>query len=191
MRDTWPMSFKHLTLANWREPDPVNAAFMRLSPVVGPRRMTGDDWAREFLAVELKPHVPEHIRDLFAVARGAMLYGWFFYPLFRLGEEQLYRVVEAAATARYRELRGPRRRPTFEHAINWLIECRVIPADDKERWAAVRMMRNSASHPERQDIMTPGGVYRVLNAAAHDINRLFARDPGGLRGQYSQAIGST
>ena len=34
----------------------------------------------------------------------AMLYGWFFYPLFRLGEEQLYRVCEAAAAVRYTQL---------------------------------------------------------------------------------------
>ena len=66
--------------------------------------MTGEDWARAFLNVELKEHVPEPVSDLFAIARGALLYGWFFYPLFRLGEEQLYRVVEAAAKERYRQL---------------------------------------------------------------------------------------
>lgn len=142
--------------------------------------MTGDDWARAFLAVELKDHVPERIRDLFAVARGALLYGWFFYPLFFLGEQQLYRVVEAAAKARYLELDGPRHRPSFEHAIDWLIEREVIPSGDHERWDAVRELRNAASHPERQEIMPPGAVLGGLKATAHNINRLFARDPGGV-----------
>jgi hypothetical protein len=51
--------------------------------------------------------VPEPIRELFDVARGAMIYGWFFYPLFRLGEDQLHRVVEAAVVARYTRRRKP------------------------------------------------------------------------------------
>jgi hypothetical protein len=174
------MRFKPLTLGNWRDPDPVNAAFGRLSPVVGPRRMDGDDWAREFLSVELKKHVPENVRALFEVARGAMLYGWFFYPLFRLGEEQLYRVAESAVRARCRQLDAPGRRPTFARAITWLIEQGVIPEADRDRWTAVRELRNHASHPERHTAMPPGAVLTMLNANAHDINRLFARGRSGV-----------
>ena len=34
-----------------------------------------------FLSVELDEKVPHEIKELFAVARGVLLYGWFFYPL--------------------------------------------------------------------------------------------------------------
>jgi hypothetical protein len=181
------MPFKSLTLANWKEPDPVNAVFGRFDRVTGPRRMAGEDWASEFLAVELEDHVPEHIRELFAVARGAMLYGWLFYPMFLLGEEQLYRVVEAAATTRYHELNGPQRKPSFAKTIEWLIEREVIPAEDEGRWDAVRQLRNAASHPDRQSVMPPGAVLSGLKASAEDINHLFARDPFAVPRSPGQA----
>jgi hypothetical protein len=173
------MRFKELTLANWDQPDPANAAFGRISRIVGPRKMTGHDWAREFLSIELGPQVPEQISELFAVARGALLYGWFFFPMFLLGEDQLHRVLETAVRARYAELGGPHRQPTFKHAIGWLIECKVISPEDEARWEGVRKMRNVASHPERQGAMSPGAVLRTLRETAHDINRLFARGVGG------------
>lgn len=173
------MRFKELTLTNWSAPDPINKAFGRFSPIVGvgPRSMSGDDWARNFLAVELKEHVPQEIRELFAVARGAMLYGWFFYPMFALGEEQLYRVLEAAVRARYRQIGGEQRSPRFEAALKLLIEKDVIPEQDSERWDAARKLRNAGSHREEHQALPPGTILRHLEVAAHDINRLFARPP--------------
>jgi hypothetical protein len=175
------MRFRDLTLANWATPDPANEVFARMSPLagVGPRRMSGDDWAREFLAVELRQHVPHEIRELFAVARGAMLYGWFFYPMFALGEEQLYRVLEAAARARYKQVGGQKRRPSFEKAINFLIESDVIPQMDGEPWHAARELRNAASHREQHEALPPGTILHHLQMTAHDINRLFARPARG------------
>lgn len=175
------MGFKQLTPANWTKPDPTSEPFGRVSPLVGPVRATGQDWARSFLAVELKEHVAEDVRELFAVARGAMLYGWFFYPLLRLGEEQLYRVSEAALRSRFSQLRGTKQEPTFEQAVEWLVLRGVIPEADRERWTAARHLRNIASHPKRQAAMPPGAVLRMLEVVAHDINRLFAREPPETR----------
>lgn len=170
--------FKKLSVENWRQADITNENFMRRSELTGELLAMGeDDWARQFLAVELKGHVPVEIRDLFDVARGAMIYGWFFYPLFRLGEEQLYRLTETALRRCYRHLGGSKRRPTFEQAVDFLIERRVIPAEDFGRWDAARKLRNAASHPERASVMPPGAVLGMLKANAHDINRLFVRCP--------------
>lgn len=138
-------------------------------------KMDGDDWARAFLAVELKSHVPEEIRELFDVARGAMLYGWFYYPHYVLGESQLHRITEAAVKACYRRLHGPRQRPSFAHAVEWLAQKGVIKHEDLDRWGGVRELRNAGSHPHRASVMPPGHVLRILTATAHDINRLFAR----------------
>jgi hypothetical protein len=171
------VSFKELSPTNWIEADPVSAQFWRDSRFVGPVQMDADSWVRAFLRVELKPHVPREIRDVFDVARGALLYGWFFYPLFRLGEEQLYRVVEAAAAARYKQLGGPDDRPNFVDTIRWLTQAGVIPVADGPRWQAARQLRNRASHLEQQVVMPPGAVLTTLEACGHDINRLFAREP--------------
>lgn len=137
--------------------------------------MDGDDWARAFLAVEVKPHASEAVRELFAVARGAAVYGWFFYPVFFLAEEQLHRVVEAAARDCYHHLGGTDRLPRFADSIALLIQHGVIPHEDEERWQAARWLRNQASHPTRQAVMTPGAILRMFKQAAHDINRLYAR----------------
>lgn len=137
--------------------------------------MQQSDWAKEFLSVELSKGVPVEIQDLFAVARGAMLYGWFFYPLFRLGEEQLYRVVEAAARARYQQAQGTKTSPRFEKVIERLVDSGLIPAHERERWTAARHLRNIASHPGNATVVPPGMVLRMLKVSATDIDGLFSR----------------
>jgi hypothetical protein len=169
------LGFKRLTLENWTEADPVNKNFARLSPLVGPVEMGQDDWAQNFLAVELSEDVPLEIRDLFAIARGAMLYGWFFYPLFRFGEEQLYRVLETATKHRYRESGGARKRASYFEVIDSLVESGLIPADERERWTAARKLRNHVSHPERAAVVPPGFALGMLNAIARDIDSLFVQ----------------
>jgi hypothetical protein len=169
------LGLKQLTLENWTEADPVNRQFARLSPLVGPVTMGENDWARNFLAIELSKAVPSEIRDLFAIARGAMLYGWFFYPLFRLGEEQLHRVLEAAARLRCSEAESSTKRPTFFEAINSLVTMGLIPEDERERWTAARKLRNGASHPERASVVPPGFALRMLRVGARDIDGLFAQ----------------
>jgi hypothetical protein len=166
--------YKKLTIENWTESDPVNHNFARLSPLVGRIQMDQNDWAREFLSVGLDDHVPEEIRDLFEIARGAMLYGWFFYPLFRLGEEQLYRVLEAATQLRYRQQEGPKKSPRYEETITLLTKQGVIPLEEVERWTAARRLRNEASHPKQVSVMPPGAVLGMLKVSARDINDLFA-----------------
>lgn len=170
-----PSGFKSLTLENWTDADPVNRHFARLSPLVGPVAMDQNDWARNLLAVELSREVPSEIKNLFAIARGAMLYGWFFYPLFRLGEEQLYRVLESAARYRYRKAGGPKQRPTYFEVINFLVAMGLIAEDERERWTAARKLRNHASHAERATVVPPGFALRMLCAGASDIDRLFSR----------------
>jgi hypothetical protein len=158
------------------EPDPTSTQFGRESRVLGAVvSMDGDDWARQFLAVEVKEHVPDEVRELFAVARGAALYGWFYYPMFYLGEEQLHRVMETAAKAAYRQLGGTIAKPRFAEVIDWLVRRRAIHPEDAERWHGVRWLRNAASHPERQSVVGPPAVLAMFKAGAHDMNRLFMR----------------
>jgi hypothetical protein len=104
-----------------------------------------------------------------------MLYGWFFYPLFRLGEEQLYRVMESAAKACYHQVGGRSRRPDFAEAVRYLVGRRVIRSDEQQQWDAARQLRNIGSHPEQRTVMTPGQTLKSLGRVAHDINLLFLR----------------
>ncbi len=172
------MSFKPLTPNNWDQPDETSTIFARHSPIVGMVQMNGNDWARAFLAVELSESVPADVRGLFAVARGTLVYGWFFYPLYALGEEQLHRVADAAVAHRYRELDGPLGKrgylPLLARRIQWLEAEGIIPSDLAPRWNAIRELRNIGSHPDFQMLHPPGDVLTSLKTVAEAVGELFA-----------------
>lgn len=171
------MNFKQLTPNNWDEADETSAMFARLSPIVGMVPMNGNDWARAFLAVELPTSVPADIRGLFAVARGTLLYGWFFYPLYQLGEDQLHRVADTAVAVRYEQLGGARDRrgyaPRMMQRLAWLIERGVIPVEAKGRWEAISDLRNIGSHPDFQALNPPGQALASLKIVAESVASLF------------------
>jgi hypothetical protein len=70
---------KHLTAENWAQPDETGHAFGAINSATGERREPG--WAEQFLAAELNDAVRVEIRDMWQVARGLALSGWFYYPL--------------------------------------------------------------------------------------------------------------
>jgi len=91
-----------------------------------PLPITPERWTEWFLEPQLDPIVPGEVRTMFNVARGAMLYGCFFYPLYTLGTEQLYRVADAATWHRCRQLGKPLpaggpKNETFKNRVTWLV----------------------------------------------------------------------
>lgn len=164
--------FKEISISNWLEQDPVLKGFVRFDPSLGSIQLSGDDWAAVFLKPSLNPSVPDEINGLFEVARGAMIYGNFFYPLYTLGAEQLYRVAEAAVKQKCAQMGGGGLRSFFSR-INWLHEESVILASDVPRWHAIRKFRNYASHPNWQQIMAPGNALGTLETLSVLINQLF------------------
>jgi hypothetical protein len=173
MSDRPTLGFKDLTLENWTQADPVMGVFGGDDPGAGGvQPLRQDRWARRVLASDLTSAVPRHIRQLFAVARGAMLYASFDYPNMTLAAEQLYRVVDAALAARMPHLNS---RLTFAERIEAAIADGIIPSRDRRRWDATRRLRNIASHPERQAIYPPGMALTSLEIATEQINGLFDR----------------
>lgn len=165
--------FKEITPSNWLEPDDVLKGFVRMSPDGEPRSITGDDYLRDILRPELLESVPTDVQALFEVARGAMVYGYFFYPLYTLAAEQLFRVCEAAVAHKCKALEAPKSKETFKKRIDWLVDEGIIPSSEMTRWDAVRQLRNVASHPDRQSIFTPGNAIGMLEGIARQINSLF------------------
>ena len=169
--------FKNVGIDNWAERDPINENFA-MPGKFGMRQMTGDDWAGLFLGVELAARVPEPVQHLFQVARNTLPYGHFFYPLYTLGAEQLYRVADAAALHRYRDLGGPKTKrgaaPTFAVRVRWLRQHGFIAEEHAHQWDGFRELRNDASHPEVQSVFTPGNAYTVLQAVAGCVTALYA-----------------
>lgn len=168
------VSWKTLTPLNWRDTDPLLEAFVQLGPDGTVTPMTEDDWTRHLLAVQLAASVPENVRALFDVARGAILYGSLFYPLFALGLEGIYRAADAATVKACEARRLPTGRDRFVDRLAALHVAGVLTDRDHGHWTALRHVRNEASHPESLTIRPPGDVLSLLRQIVGDINALFS-----------------
>jgi len=143
---------------------------------------TNEEWITFFFFPKLDSKVPLEIAKLLEVARGAMIYGWYFYPLIALGMEQCWRILETGVRVRCQQANIPTKivtpkakeiDATFDNNIKALIKNKIISKTDKERWKAVRKLRNCSSHPERQSIYDPGQAQGILSLAVDLLNDLF------------------
>lgn len=176
---------KHLTVSNWMDPDPICLKFVDVNFRTGERRTPGADlWAERFLAVNLGARVPEEVRGMWEAARGLLLYGWFFYAIYALGEHQLRRVADAAILHRYQQVGGPPARhsgpegetrwPSLLARVDWLISAGVIPAEKRPRWDLIRELRNETTHADFRHLTPPHEALRALELLATEIDALFA-----------------
>jgi hypothetical protein len=100
---------KTLTDINWLQRDSSVQHFTRVDKHGASYEISPGEWAELFLESRLSPEVPDHVVELFEVARGAMCYGYFYYPLFTLGNEQLYRVGAGGWRAKSKRLDVPQK----------------------------------------------------------------------------------
>ncbi len=163
---------KHLTPANWLEPDDALKPYIKDAPAGAPIWMTEQEWVNAVLRPILADSVPPAIRDLFAVAQGTLVYGIFFYPLYTLAAEQLFRVADAAVTHKYTQA-GEATKRDFNKRIDWLAKHNVISPTSAERWHNIRKLRNITSHPIAPIFVTPSMAISVLEGIVADINDLF------------------
>jgi len=137
--------------------------------------LTKEVLAERFLSIDLSPDVPPEIRTLYRTARGVLLYGYFFYPLFVVGLGEISRTAEAAAARRFKDLNGPKKRRTFAARLEWLHEAGHLRDEEKFIWDTIRRDRNETAHPTYQMVQPPADLVRDLRVAAHCINCLFDR----------------
>jgi len=169
------LGFKQLTVENWLEKDRVNSYFVKLSLVDGHiRPIDGDDRVRALLAHSLKASVPVEVRRLFEVARGALAYGFYFYPLYTLASEQLFRVAEAAVTQKCRAIGIKLKKNNFEQKIEHLYAAGMISNQERDSWHSIRKTRNLVSHPRFQNIIAPASALDLLEHIAARVNTLFS-----------------
>jgi len=165
--------FKKLTPQNWTDRDRT------IDPIVRIDRgetISNDEWAARILEKELSDSVPREVRNLFEVAQGAICYGCFFYPLFTLGNEQLYRVLEAAVTAKCEAEGAPSSCKTYKRKTEWLYEQGHISDDRIKRFEAARLLRNMTSHAAKQMILPPNYAVSGVELTAALIEGLFSGD---------------
>jgi hypothetical protein len=171
--DNTELGFKQLDVDNWLQPDPIGHMFVSVDEKGKSHPTTGEEWIREILFPKLDEKVPIEVKRLFEAARGAMAYGYFFYPLFTLSIEQLYRVVEASVAQKWKSKNMPKNKKTLNEKINWLMENNVISQDVGIQLHIIRKVRNSSSHPKDQTIISPGPAVNLLVMICTFINTLF------------------
>lgn len=168
-------TFKKLTAENWLQRDKTVDYFVRFLPDGRTSSISDDEWAELILAIKPCPAVPEDVRELFEVAQGVLCYGCFFYPLYTLGNEQLYRVLEAALTHRCAELSLARSSDRFGDKIATLFDNGHLSLQRVDQWHATRRLRNSSSHPDRQSLVIPPMAVHGVQIAVDLIDDLFGR----------------
>lgn len=168
------LGFKKLTTENWLEPDGFNFYKVSLSVKTGQTRpIDFDERRRYMLDINITEKSPLEIRRMFEAARGAIFYGYFFYPLYVLGAEQLFRVAEAAVTLRCEQMGAKTGRMRFVDKIKYLVGASAISAQEEESWQAIRELRNAASHPDMQTLFDSADALLFLQLIAGKINSLF------------------
>ena len=90
---------KVITKENWKEVDPICEQMLTLSLERGSAfPMFPELWLDLILEPQLSENVPLELQSIFETARGCMVYGYFYYPLFSIGTEQLYKLIDAAVS---------------------------------------------------------------------------------------------
>ena len=165
--------FKQISLENLLTPDEHPSY---------PSRLRGDKWVRECLKPQLNSSVPVEVTFLFEVARGAMVYGMFFLPLAALATEQGFRVLEAGARHRCKQLGLLKKKSAkpnafpdspFVDVVAALQKAGRIPNGDLAAWKSMVSLRNLFSHPTSQCIRNRQAAIEQLAYIAELLNRLF------------------
>lgn len=129
---------------------------------------------KSFTDIGLCDAVPTELQILFEFAKGAMVYGVFFYPLYTLGWEQLSRVFEALITTKVSLLEPSLGESTLFDKIEWLKNHGYIPPIDSDKYDLFRVWRNRVAHPKAHTLIGPPDARRMLREMRDLLEYFFA-----------------
>jgi hypothetical protein len=135
------------------------------------------EWIQNFNGPQLASIVPEPVRRLFELARGAMIYGRFYYPLLTIGYAECGRTLEAGARhAAHVAGLAPepeKQRFSYDEILKRLTKAGGLTASEREHWNVGRELRNAFAHPVTSTIFLPGDASAKLRLTAASLNSLF------------------
>lgn len=126
------------------------------------------------LQPSLASSVPNQICEVYEAARGAMIYGYYFYPIYTIALDQLLRTLELAVLLKCDQNNAPSDVKGFQNGVEHLIKYNIIPKTDRSKWESYVKLRNDTSHPKMQDLVTPGVLFTILKDITKCINGLFS-----------------
>jgi hypothetical protein len=170
------MDSKRLTAENFLLPDPLTGEFTGQDGDGRAHRLSAVDWAHEILAIALDGVVPVAARHRFELARGILLYGFFWYPLWVQGTVEALRGAELALEAACEGEHGPKRLSTAESRIEWLEKKGLLDVEEARMWESLVRVRDALAEAGETPILTPGRSLEVLETVAHVVNGLFTTE---------------
>jgi len=167
------------------QPDPRYADMCVVENGV-PRQMTLRDHHATLAGIDLVEHVPNEVSTAFDRARNTLIYAFFDYHLWIVGEEQACGAFELALKFRLNGHGGPAwgnlrtrvKRAREDGILPPPLTGAGILLDPIDALVAVR---NGLSHGTAE-IHSPAMGLEVLGACAHWINYI-SRSPGGAAGE--------
>jgi len=179
LSDTTPtLGFRELTVANFLTADPASSVWALRDRRTGETRpMSAQDWAEGILTIDLGGNVPLELQRMFRVARGTLLYAFFFYPLYGVGMGLVFMLCDSALRIAADSAGAPSRVKDFKSRLDWLSQHRVISSEAAERWDSARHLRNAFVHEGTPLANLPSIAVNELETTALDIDSLFAVVP--------------
>ena len=157
---------KRINQQNWLERDDTLNSFVKVRPTGTTEPISGQEWAELMLKPQLLVSAPKEVQRLFEGARGALIYGYFYYGLCFIGMVALFRVAEAALAHKCKELAAPKTAAEsdmrFDENIEWLASQGIVQSTD---WTMIAEARNGGFHPQQ--------IITLLEQVAEKINALF------------------
>lgn len=142
---------------------------------IGVLSHTTDTWAQILLSIKPLVTLPTYLQDMFERAQGCMVYGCFYYPLFTLGIEELFRFSESALREAVKETGAPKSVQKMKYAplIDWAHDNDFLTDSMHGRWHAGRSLRNSTSHKDSSLLLGPNDAAGLLSTTAELTDTLF------------------
>ncbi|MCV2882374.1 hypothetical protein [Actibacterium sp. XHP0104] len=142
---------------------------------IGPYSHSTDDWVKMVLDVSLEVDLPPFLVEMFDRAQASMVYGCYYYPLFTLGIEELFRFGESAFREAVKEAEpcSSLNRKRYADLQKWASEAGLIDTATASRWNASRRLRNSVSHKDGAFLLGPNDALEQLDITKELVESLF------------------
>ena len=171
------LKVKRVTKYNWLEAEKQCKHLVWVDAQGNESMVSAEGFVEAIGAASISSKVPKEVEELFEVARGTLCYGYYFYPLYALGDQQLYRVLEAALSQKCKQMQDdpsyPAEKASFKKKLDWLRRKGCISENRYTQWDSARNLRNHASHPTSQSLIPPTMAILGTKTAAELINELY------------------
>lgn len=180
MKETWDRGtshdpefhFKELSLENILEFDPIFKISGMWSDDPEQFKQRVRKRVEETLSVKLSERVALPVRSMFEALKGAMVYGFYFRPIFSLASSQCHFIEDAALYHRCKQL-GIDPPDDYTRRVNRLVEAGVIPKYELFLWRTKENLRNYAAHRTEHSMMWPFNDLYKIKLLAWDLERLY------------------